>query len=292
MVPTGKPRKPRFAFFPSRLCSSRARRGGITVTTLGPPTGARSRPRQTLRSRASSRRGEGVGRQRRAVGVAVSSSLFVLLEARILRRRLADLLHHAGVDGPRLLAPEPDQLDLEPPLVAIIEQEEHRLAHLGKGGAELGPPDAPHAPVGLAEVGEQLVALLGIVVAVAEAAVEAEGVVEIEAEGADDGRGEVLEGGAARELEVAVEAAAQGGAEDARARIGHARLPAGGDDAPRRASARAGRRRRTEGRIRPPSTPGARGSPTPLTANTPILTDGFAPVISREILRALGLTSM
>jgi hypothetical protein len=99
----------------------------------------------------------------------------------------------------------------------------------GEGGAEPGPPDAPHARVGLAEVGEQLVALLGVVVAVAEAAVEAEGVVE--AEGADDGRGEVLEGGAARELEVAVEAAAQVGTEDARARIDHARPLAGGDDA-------------------------------------------------------------
>src|SRR3954471_24260495 len=54
MVPTGKPRKPRFAFFPSRLCSSRARRGGIIVTTLGPPTGARGRPGQAMQSRASS----------------------------------------------------------------------------------------------------------------------------------------------------------------------------------------------------------------------------------------------
>src|SRR4051795_5660370 len=54
MVPTGKPRKPRFAFFPSRLCSSRARRGGIIVTTLGPPTSARSQPGQATQSRASS----------------------------------------------------------------------------------------------------------------------------------------------------------------------------------------------------------------------------------------------
>ena len=196
------------------------------------------RPRFAARSvqvRGRNRRVRAACQARRTSGAEsgqiTPSSLFVPLEARILRRRLADLLHHAGVDGPRLLAPEPDQLDLEPPLVAVVEQEEHRLAHLGKGGAEPGPPDAPHAPVGLAEVGEQLVALLGVVVAVAEAAVEAEGVVEVEAEGADDGRGEVLEGGAARELEVAVEAAAQGGAEDARARIGHARPPAGGGDA-------------------------------------------------------------
>ena len=47
---------------------------------------------------------------------------------------------------PRLLAPEPDQLDLEPPLVAVVEQEEHRLARLGKGGAEPGPPDARTPP--------------------------------------------------------------------------------------------------------------------------------------------------
>src|SRR4051794_29889226 len=99
----------------------------------------------------------------------------------------------------------------------------------------------------------------------AEAAVEAEGVVEVEAEGGDDGGGEVLEGPAARELDVAVEAAAQGGAEDACARIGHARLLAGGDAAAGRAPARAGRRGGTEGRIRPPSSPGARGSSTALT---------------------------
>src|SRR3954454_22777268 len=203
-------------------------------------------------------------RPKRASGVADPSPLFILLEARILRRRLADPLEHARVDG-LLLAPQPDQLDLEPPLVTVIEQEEHLLARCGEGGAELGPPDAPHALVGLAQVGEQLVALLGIVIAMAEAAVEAEGVVEVEAEGGDDGGGEVLEGPAARELEVAVEEAAQGGAEDARARIGHARLPAGGDAAAGRAPARAGRRGRTEGRIRPPSSPGARGSPTPLT---------------------------
>ena len=86
------------------------------------------------------------------------------LDARILRLRLADPLEHARVDGLRLLPPQPDQLDLEPPLVAVIEQEEHRLAHLGEGGAELGPPDAPHALVGLAQVGERLVALLGIVI--------------------------------------------------------------------------------------------------------------------------------
>src|SRR3954452_8366197 len=147
-------------------------------------------------------------RPKRASGVADPSPLFILLEARILRRRLADPLEHARVDG-LLLAPQPDQLDLEPPPVAIVEQEEHLLAHLGEGGAELGPPDAPHALVGLPQVGEQLVALLGVVVAVAEAAVEAEGVIEVEAEGADDGRGEVLEGGAARELEVAVEVATQ-----------------------------------------------------------------------------------
>src|SRR3954468_23420985 len=42
-------------------------------------------------------------------------------------------------------------------------------------------------------------------------------------------------------------------------------LLAGGGDATRRASARAGRRMRTEGRIGPSSSPGARGSPTPLT---------------------------
>src|SRR5947199_8536985 len=94
-----------------------------------------------------------------------------------------------------------------------------------------GPPPLP--------VGEQLVALLGPVVVALEVAVEAEGVVEVEAEGADDGRGEILEGPAARELDVAIEAAAQGGAEDARARIGHARLPAGGCDVARRASCRA-----------------------------------------------------
>src|SRR3954452_16057362 len=174
-------------------------------------------------------------RPKRASGVADPSPLFILLEARILRRRLADPLEHARVDG-LLLAPQPDQLDLEPPLVTVIEQEEHLLARCGEGGAELGPPDAPHALVGLAQVGEQLVALFGVVIAMAEAAVKAEGVVEIEAEGVDDGGGEVLEGPAARELEVAVEAAAQGGAEDARARIGHVRPPAGGDDAARRAS--------------------------------------------------------
>src|SRR5215218_3826536 len=54
MVPTGKPRKPRLAFFPSRLCNPRARRGGIVVTTLGPPTGARGQPGQAMRSRAPS----------------------------------------------------------------------------------------------------------------------------------------------------------------------------------------------------------------------------------------------
>src|SRR3954451_13059587 len=88
-----------------------------------------------------------------------------------------------------------------------------------------GPPPLP--------VGEQLAALLGSVVVALEIAVEAEGVVEVEAEGVDNGRGEVLEGPATRELDVAIEAAAQGGAEDARARIGHARLLAGGGDAVR-----------------------------------------------------------
>src|SRR5947199_4406566 len=105
-----------------------------------------------------------------------------------------------------------------------------------------GPPPLP--------VGEQLVALLGPVVVALEVDVEAEGVVEVEAEGVDDGRGEVLEGPATREFDVAIEAAAQGGAEDARARIGHARPLAGGDDTTRRPSARAGCRTRTEGRIR------------------------------------------
>jgi hypothetical protein len=124
-----------------------------------------------------------------------------------LRRRRADLLHHARVDGLRLLLAQPDQRDLELPLIAVVEEEEHRLAHLGKGGADLGAPDALHAWIGLAQVGEQLVALVGVVIAAGELAVEAEGVVEIEAEGVDDGRGEVLEGLAARQLDVAIEAA-------------------------------------------------------------------------------------
>src|SRR4051794_9041013 len=88
-------------------------------------------------------------------------------------------------------------------------------------------------------------------------AVEAEGVVE--AEGGDDGGGEVLEGPAARELEVAVVAAAQGGAEDARARIGHVRPPAGGDDAARRAS---GDKKLGPGVGNPPG-PGAPQAPYP-----------------------------
>src|SRR3954452_5766149 len=184
----------------------------------------------------------------RASGVADPSPFLVLLEARILRRRLADPLHHARVGGLRLPPSQPDQPDREEPLVPVVEEEEHLLAHLGKGGAEPGPPDASRASTGLlAQVGEQLVALLGPVVVALEVAVEAEGVVEVEAEGADDGRGEILEGPAARELDVAIEAAAQGSAEDARARIGHARLPAGGCDVARRASARAGPRTRREG---------------------------------------------
>src|SRR3954451_23399258 len=60
-----------------------------------------------------------------------------------------------------------------------------------------GPPPLP--------VDEQLVALLGSVVVALEIAVEAEGVVEVEAEGVDDGRGEVLERPATREVDVAIE---------------------------------------------------------------------------------------
>src|SRR3954451_16218933 len=60
-----------------------------------------------------------------------------------------------------------------------------------------GPPPLP--------VDEQLVALLGSVVVALEIAVEAEGVVEVEAEGVDDGRGEVLERPATREFDVAIE---------------------------------------------------------------------------------------
>src|SRR3954463_11499311 len=52
-----------------------------------------------------------------------------------------------------------------------------------------GPPPLP--------VGEQLVALLGSVVVALE--------VEVEAEGVDDGRGEVLERPATREFDVAIE---------------------------------------------------------------------------------------
>jgi hypothetical protein len=120
-----------------------------------------------------------VVRPREASAIADPSPLLVL-EARILRRGIADSLDHPWVD--RLLPPpQPDQLDLEPPLVAVIEEEEHLLAKLGKGGAQLGPPDAPHALVGLAQIGEQLLPLLGIVITMAKAAVEAEGVVEVEA---------------------------------------------------------------------------------------------------------------
>ena len=108
-------------------------------------------------------------------------SPFLVLESRILRRRLADSLDHPRVDSLPLL-PQPDQIDLEPPLVAVIEEKQHLLARLGKGGAQLGPPDAPHALIGLAQIGEQLVALLGIVITMAKAAVETEGVVEVKAE--------------------------------------------------------------------------------------------------------------
>jgi hypothetical protein len=87
--------------------------------------------------------------------------------------------------------------------------------------------------IGLAQVGEQLVALIGVVIAAGELAVETEGVVKIEAEGADNGRGEVLEGLAARKLDVAIEATAQRSAEDARARIGRTALLAGGIAIPR-----------------------------------------------------------
>jgi hypothetical protein len=90
--------------------------------------------------------------------------------------------------------------------------------------------------VGLAQIGEQLVALLGIVITMAKAAVEAEGVVEVEAEGADNGPGKVLERPTARKLDIAIETAAQGGAENACAHIGHVRPLAGSDDAVRRTS--------------------------------------------------------
>src|SRR3954453_3729609 len=79
----------------------------------------------TDRRRLGWSRREGKAGQKREHWLRSLSPLLVIVEVRVLRRRLADLLHHARVGGPRLLLPQPDQLDLELPLVAVVEEEEH-----------------------------------------------------------------------------------------------------------------------------------------------------------------------
>lgn len=90
--------------------------------------------------------------------------------------------------------------------------------------------------------------------------------VEIEAKGADDGHGQALERLAARQLDVTVEAAAaQGSADDARARIGHVhpgrRRRRGGPPSRQACRRAACRTSGTTSRVRPPG--GARPCTVP-----------------------------
>src|SRR5262249_11362602 len=81
----------------------------------------------------------------------------ILVRLRILLRRLALGCDHARIA--RLWLPETGglQRDAEEPVVAIVEQEQQRVAGFRKGLEDAGFLDAEHPGVSLADVGKQLI---------------------------------------------------------------------------------------------------------------------------------------
>jgi hypothetical protein len=112
---------------------------------------------------------------------------------------------HPRIAHLRLLLATPNHLNDEAPIIAIVEQEQHRVPDLRE---RLSYTGALHTSgvVALAHVGEQLVLRLGAHhVGVGQLGVEAECVVELEVERAHDGLGEINELLVTRNLDLSVD---------------------------------------------------------------------------------------
>src|SRR4051812_1378917 len=131
--------------------------------------------------------------------VSAAGSFVVFLNIRILGRRLADYGEHFRVAGLRQLLAEADDLNLELPMVAVVKQEQHFTADLRECLSHRRALHASRLAVAahlrygdVVQIGEEFVPHRRVVDVPGQLAKEAEGVVEIEPEGAHNGGGEVV----------------------------------------------------------------------------------------------------
>jgi hypothetical protein len=148
-------------------------------------------------------------------------SLLVIVLGRVLWRGFADGFEQLRVARLRSLLPQPDHLDLEAPVVAVIEEELHLGAHGGERLRHFGLLDAAGLATAL-QVGEEFVAHGRVEDMVVQLVEEAEGVIQVEVEGPDDGGSQVVERLLARDLDLAVDPGAKPDADDVGACARHA----------------------------------------------------------------------
>src|ERR687885_273209 len=134
------------------------------------------------------------------VGSSRGMSVLVFIGIEILRWRLADHSENFGIAGLRPLLTNPDDLDLEFPIVAVVEQEQHFMADFWKCLGHLRPLHAPGLAAAVSacerivvQVSEEFIAHRGVPDMPGQLAEEPEGVVEIEPEGAHDGGGKIVQ---------------------------------------------------------------------------------------------------
>jgi hypothetical protein len=132
------------------------------------------------------------------------SSLPIL---RILLRRPTNPLADLRILRALLLYALRNQLETELPVVAVVEQERHLVADLREGLGDARPLDAAGVArfSNIIHVGEQLIFNGRVEDVSGQLAVEAERVIEIEAEGCNDRGGEIVKLLATRNFDVPIE---------------------------------------------------------------------------------------
>jgi len=129
----------------------------------------------------------------------------LVLRIEVLGGRLPSRDQQPRKLGLRLLRLSIDELDQKFPFVAVVEEESHLGPDRRKGLDDTRPLDAPCVSLALSDIDKELISDGRIVNVSLQLAVEAERVVEVEIEGADNRLCEGVEAACACDLDVPID---------------------------------------------------------------------------------------
>ena len=112
-------------------------------------------------------------------------------------------------------------LHLEPPFIAVVEQEQHLAADIGERLGHLGALHAFRVALATLQIREQFILDRRIETILGQFAVEAKGMIEIEVEGPHDAFGQIVERLPAVDLNVPVQFGPQRRPENVCGSTGH-----------------------------------------------------------------------